>query len=123
MTKPELLREIGIHLKKVVDLYNQIAKNPDSFSPGEIDMMVNNSAKIIEFAAVLKHQPVSSVNTDDQIKLRDLEDKIRVLTEQMKTREIELERLRQTNKELEKKVEEHKHLADSFSVQIPEIIE
>ena len=79
MTKPELLREIGVHLKKVVDVYNQLAKNPDAFTPGEIDLMVNNAAKIIEFAAVIKYQPASITNTDEQIKLRDLEDKLRVL--------------------------------------------
>ncbi len=121
MTKPELLREIGIHLKKVVDIYNQLAKNPEAFTPGEIDMMVNNAAKIIEFAAVIKHQPASATNSDEQIKLRDLQDKLRVLTEQLKTAEQDAEKLRQTNKELEKKVEEHKHLADAFNVDIPVI--
>jgi hypothetical protein len=123
MTKAELLREIGVHLKKVVDIYNQLAKNPDAFTPGEIDMMVNNAAKIIEFAAVIKHQPASSSNTDELIKLRDLEDKLRVLNEQLKIREIEIEKLSQTNKELEKKVEENKHLADALNVNIPEIKE
>lgn len=121
MTKSELLREIGIHLKKVVDIYNQLAKNPEAFTPGEIDMMVNNAAKIIEFAAVIKHQPASATNSDDQIKLRDLEDKLRVITEQLKAKDFEVEKLQQTNKELEKKVEEHKHLADAFNVNIPEV--
>jgi hypothetical protein len=121
MTKPELLREIGVHLKKVVDIYNQLAKNPDAFTPGEIDMMINNAVKIIEMAAVIKHQPASTANTDEQIKLRDLEDKLRVLNEQLKTREVEIEKLQFTNQELEKKVQEHKHLADAFSVEIPQI--
>ncbi len=121
MTKAELLREIGVHLKKVVDIYNQLAKNPDAFTPGEIDMMVNNAAKIIEFAAVIKHQPASSTNTDEQIKLRDLEDKLRALGEQLKTKEIEIEKLNRSNLELEKKVEENKHLADALSIHIPEI--
>lgn len=121
MTKPELLREIGIHLKKVVDIYNQLAKNPDAFTPGEIDMMVNNAAKIIEFAAVVKHQPASASNTDEQIRLRDLEDKLRVASEQLKSKDFEIEKLERNNKELEKKVEENKHLADAFSVDIPEI--
>jgi len=123
MTKPELLREIGVHLKKVVDIYNQLAKSPDSFSPGEIDMMVNNSAKIIEFAAVLKHQPASTTNTDDLVKLRDIEDKLRVMIEDLKNKEFEIEKLQRINKELEKKVEENKHLADAFSVQIPEVMD
>ena len=122
MTKPELLREIGTHLKKVVDIYNQLAKNPDAFTPGEIDMMVNNAAKIIEYAAVVKHQPASISNTDEQIRLRDLEDKLRVATEQLKGKDFEIEKLQRTNKDLEKKVEEHKHLADAFSVDIPEVI-
>jgi len=121
MTKPELLREIGVHLKKVVDIYNQLAKNPDAFTPGEIDMMVNNAAKIIEYAAVVKHQPASSQNTDDQVKLRDLEDKLRVLSEQVKTKEHEIYKLQETNKELEIKVQQNKHLADAFNVDIPEI--
>ena len=121
MTKPELLREIGIHLKKVVDIYNQLAKNPEAFTPGEIDMMVNNATKIIEFAAVIKHQPASALNSDEQIKLRDLEDKLRVIGEQLKAKENEVEKLQQSNKELEKKVEENKHLADAFKVDIPEV--
>jgi hypothetical protein len=121
MTKPELLREIGIHLKKVVDIYNQLAKNPEAFTPGEIDMMVNNAAKIIEYAAVVKHQPASASNTDEQIRLRDLEDKLRVANEQLKGKDFEIEKLQRTNQELEKKVEENKHLADAFSVDIPEI--
>jgi hypothetical protein len=121
MTKPELLREIGVHLKKVVDIYNQLAKSPDSFSPGEIDMLVNNSAKIIEFAAVLKHQPASNTNSDDLIKLRDLEDKLRVLNEELKNKDFELEKLNRINQELEKKVEENKHLVNAFSIDIPEI--
>jgi len=121
MTKPELLREIGIHLKKVVDIYNQLAKNPEAFTPGEIDMMVNNAAKIIEYAAVVKHQPASVSNTDELIRLRDLEDKLRVANEQLKGKDFEIEKLQRTNQELEKKVEENKHLADAFSVDIPEI--
>jgi hypothetical protein len=121
MTKPELLREIGVHLKKVVDVYNQLAKNPDAFTPGEIDLMVNNAAKIIEFAAVIKYQPASITNTDEQIKLRDLEDKLRVLNEQMKNKDFEIEKLERINKDLEKKVEENKHLADAFVVELPEI--
>lgn len=123
MTKAELLREIGVHLKKVVDIYNQLAKNPNAFTPGEIDMMVNNAAKIIEFAAVIKHQPATSINTDEQVKLRDLEDKLRVINEQLKSKEFEIEKLTRMNQELEKKVEEHKHLADAFSVSIPEVKE
>jgi len=121
MTKPELLREIGIHLKKVVDIYNQLAKNPEAFTPGEIDMMVNNATKIIEYAAVVKHQPASSSNTDEQIRLRDLEDKLRVASEQLKSKDFEIEKLQRTKQELEKKVEENKHLADAFSVDIPEV--
>jgi hypothetical protein len=121
MTKPELLREIGIHLKKVVDIYNQLAKNPDAFTPGEIDMMVNNATKIIEFAAVIKHQPASATNSDEQIKLRDLEDKLRVLNEQVKNKDFEIEKLQRTNTDLEKKVEESKHLVNAFAVEIPEV--
>lgn len=121
MTKPELLREIGVHLKKVVDIYNQLAKNPDSFSPGELDMLTNNAAKLIEFSAVLKHQPASHTNSDDLVKLRDMEDKLRVLNEELKTKDFEIEKLQRTNKELEKKAEENKHFADAFSVDIPEI--
>lgn len=123
MTKPELLREIGIHLKKVVDIYNQLAKNPEAFTPGEIDIMVNNATKIIEFAAVVKHQPASSLNSDEQIKLRDLEDKLRVLNEQIKTKDVEIDKLNTTKIELEKKVEENKHLADAFNVNIPEVLD
>lgn len=123
MTKAELLREIGVHLKKVVDMYNQLAKNPNAFTPGEIDILVNNAAKIIEFAAVIKHQPASAINTDEQVRLRDLEDKLRVINEQLKAKEFEIDRLNKANEELEKKVEEHKHLADAFSVSIPEINE
>lgn len=123
MTRAELLREIGVHLKKVVDIYNQLAKNPNAFTPGEIDMMVNNAAKIIEFAAVIKHQPASSINTDEQVKLRDMEDKLRVLNEQLKSKEFEIEKLNRINEELERKVEEHKHLAEAFSVSIPEVKE
>jgi len=123
MTKSELLREIGVHLKKVVDIYNQLAKNPDSFSPGEIDMLTNNAAKLIEFSAVLKHQPASHTNSDDLVKLRDLEDKMRVLNEELKNKEFEIEKLQKINIELEKKAEENKHYADAFSVNIPEFTE
>ena len=121
MTRPELLREMGVHLKKVVDIYNQLAKNPDAFTPGEIDMLVNNAAKIIEFAAVMKHQPASVTNSDEQIRLRDMEDKLRVLSEELKNKEFELEKLHRSNQELEKKVAESKHLVDVLKVDIPEI--
>lgn len=121
MTKPELLREIGIHLKKVVDIYNQLVKNPEAFTPGEIDMMVNNATKIIEFAAVVKHQPATALNSDEQIKLRDVGDKLRVITEQLKTKQNEIEKLQQKNNELEKKVEENKYIVDAFNVDIPEV--
>lgn len=123
MTKPELLREIGIHLKKVVDVYNQLAKHPDAFTPGEIDQMVNNAAKIIEYAAVVKHQPASAANNDEQIKLRDLEDKLRVMNEQLKNKEFEIDRLAKINRDLEQKVEESRHLVDTFAVDIPEVVD
>jgi hypothetical protein len=55
------------------------------------------------------------------VKLRNMEDKLRVMAEDLKNKEFEIEKLERTNKELEKKVEESKHLVNAFAIEIPEV--
>lgn len=120
MTKAEIIRELGLSLKKLVDEYNTVSKNP-SISPGELDNMVTSSTKIIEYALAMKSIQAASNSNELNVKVRELEDKLRVSSEQMKQRDNDILILKNEILELQNTIETLRNTPDELEVNIPDV--